>query len=64
MTEKIVDQYSTLNQETLNHLARDYTAETLISILSFQRNVNDTLKIVEEDTRVNVNHKVFQKDKK
>ena len=58
MVEKALDQYSTLNQDTLNHLTRDYTAETLISILSFQRNVNDALKIIEEDTRVNVNHRV------
>ena len=62
MTEKALDQCSTLNQDTLNHLSHDYTVKTFISILSFQGNINNALKIIEEDTRVNVNHKNVKYD--
>ena len=58
MVEKVLDQCSTLNEDTLNHLSHDYTVKTFISIISFKRNVNNALKIIEEDQRVNVNHRV------
>ena len=62
MVEKVLDQCSTLNEDTLNHLSHDYTVKTFISIISFKRNVNNALELIEEDPRVNVNHKIVKND--
>lgn len=47
MQDKMYDYYQTLQPETQQHLEQDYHGETLQKLFEFQRNITDTIKIIE-----------------
>ena len=47
MQDKMYDYYQTLQPETQQYLEQGYTGETLQKLFEFQRNITDTIKIIE-----------------